>query len=123
MKKAIKNNLMLFNVVLKSAPVYCVVAIIMSIVQGVMYNYVGNYLFIGFLGSQAERLIENSSDAMLIFSNTLLVTIIYYLFLQISNTFTEGIVKGIWHKKTVVKITTVNTDTLVFFIYIIYILL
>lgn len=104
MKRAIKNNLMLFNVVLKSAPVYCVAAIIMSIVQGVMYNYVGNYLFIGFLGSQAERLIENPSNAMLIFSNTLLVTIIYYLFLQISNTFTEGIVKGIWHQKTVVKI-------------------
>lgn len=104
MKRAIKNNLMLFNVVLKNAPLYCIIAIIMSITQGVMYNYIGNYLFIGYLGSQAEKLIENPSNAILIFSNTLLVTIIYYLFLQISNTFTEGIVKGIWYQKTVVKI-------------------
>ena len=93
MRKVIKNNLTLFNVILKNAPVYCVISIIMAIVQGVMYNYVGNYLFIGYLGSQAERLIVNPSDGLLIFSSTLIVTIVYYIFLQLSNTFTEGIVK------------------------------
>ncbi len=104
MRKVIKNNLALFKVILKNAPLYCVISIIMSIVQGVMYNYVGNYLFIGYLGSQAERLIASPTDAILIFSSTLIITVVYYLFLQISNTFTEAIVKGIWYQKVIVKI-------------------
>ena len=111
MRKVIKNNLTLFNVILKNAPVYCVISIIMAIVQGVMYNYVGNYLFIGYLGSQAERLIVNPSDGLLIFSSTLIVTIVYYIFLQLSNTFTEGIVKGIWNQKVIAKIRyRIKTD-------------
>ncbi len=104
MKKVIHNNLYMLNIFFRAVPLYAVSYAVMTVVRSVLFNTVGNVLFIQYIVKSVEFVLTHPEEIQKTLMQMVAVTCIYYGLVLLFNTVIEGIIYNSATKKAEIKI-------------------
>lgn len=104
MKKVISNNLYMLKLFFGAAPLYAGGYAFLRIARSVLFNTVGNVLFIRFLVKSVMAATERPQEAQEILTRMIIATCVYYGLVLLLNTAIEGIFNDYLQKSAECKI-------------------
>lgn len=104
MKKVISNNLYMLKLFFGAAPLYAGGYAFLRIARSVLFNTVGNVLFIQFLVKSVMAATERPQEAQEILTRLIIATCVYYGLVLLLNTAIEGIFNHYLQKSAECKI-------------------
>lgn len=109
MKKVIKNNLYMLNIFFRAVPLYSVAYALLTVARSVLFNTVGNVLFIQYIVRSVEVAIAHPEETQKTLTQLIVVTCVYYGLVLLFNTVVEGIFNNSLTKNAEIKVNHVFT--------------
>lgn len=109
MKKVIHNNLYMLNIFFRAVPLYSVGYALLTIARSVLFNTVGNVLFIQYIVKSVEVAIAHPEEIQKVLTQLIVVTCVYYGLVLLFNTVIEGIFNNSLAKNAEIKVNHVFT--------------
>lgn len=109
MKKVIKNNLYMLNIFFRAVPLYSVAYALLTVARSVLFNTVGNVLFIQYIVRSVEVAIAHPEETQKTLTQLIVVTCVYYGLVLLFNTVIEGIFNNSLTKNAEIKVNHVFT--------------
>ncbi|MCM1117987.1 MAG: ABC transporter ATP-binding protein/permease [bacterium] len=91
MKKVIRNNLYMLNIFFRAVPLYAIGYALLTVGRSILFNTVGNVLFIRYLVKSVEYAIAHPQGAPEVLTRLIAVTCVYYGLVLLLNTVIEGV--------------------------------
>lgn len=107
MKKVIYNNLYMLKIFFRTVPLYSIGYALARIARSVLFNTVGNVLFIQYIVKSVEFVIAHPQETQTALPRLFAVTCIYYGMVLLLNTVIEGIFNNILTKNAEIKVNHV----------------
>lgn len=107
MKKVIRNNLYMLNLFFRTVPLYSIGNAFFIIARSLLFNTVGNVLFIQYIVKSVEFAIDHPEEIQKILTRLIVVTCVYYGLVLLFNTVIEGIFHNSLTKKAEIKVNHV----------------
>lgn len=107
MKKVTGNNLYMLKLFFKAAPLYAGGYALMRTARSVLFNTVGNVLFIQYLVKSVTAVIARPQEIQQVMTQMILVTCVYYGLVLLLNTVIEGIFNNYLAKSAECKVNDV----------------
>lgn len=109
MKKIIRNNLYMLKLFFSTVPLYAGGYALFIIARSILFNTVGNVLFIQYIVKSVEFAIAHPQETQKTVTQLIVVTCIYYGLVLLLNTVIEGIFNNSLAKTAEIKINHVFT--------------
>lgn len=109
MKKIIRNNLYMLKLFFSTVPLYAGGYAFFIIARSILFNTVGNVLFIQYIVKSVEFAIAHPQETQKTVTQLIVVTCIYYGLVLLLNTVIEGIFNNSLTKTAEIKINHVFT--------------
>lgn len=109
MKKVIKNNLYMLNIFFRAVPLYSAGYALMIVARSVLFNTVGNVLFIQYIVRSVEVAIAHPEETQKTLTQLIVVTCVYYGLVLLFNTVIEGSFNNSLTKNAEIKVNHVFT--------------
>ena len=109
MKKIIRNNLYMLKLFFSTVPLYAGGYALFIIARSILFNTVGNVLFIQYIVKSVEFAIAHPQETQKTVTQLIVVTCIYYGLVLLLNTVIEGIFNNSLTKTAEIKINHVFT--------------
>lgn len=109
MKKVIKNNLYMLNIFFRAVPLYSVAYALLTVARSVLFNTVGNVLFIQYIVRSVEVAIAHPEETQKTLTQLIVVTCVYYGLVLLFNTVIEGSFNNSLTKNAEIKVNHVFT--------------
>lgn len=109
MKKVIRNNLYMLKLFFKAVPLYFVGLTLLIVARSVLFNTVGNVLFIQYIVKSVEFVIVHPEETQKTLMQLIVVTCVYYGLVLLLNTVIEGIFNNSLTKNAEIKVNRVFT--------------
>lgn len=109
MKKVIHNNLYMLKIFFRAAPLYFISYALLIVARSVLFNTVGNVLFIQYIVKSVEYAIAHLEETPKTLTQLIVVTCVYYGLVLLLNTVKEGIFNNSLTKKAEIKVNHVFT--------------
>ena len=107
MKRIIHNNLYILKIFYKTVPLYSVSYALLITIRSVLFNTVGNVLFIQYIVKSVEFVIAYPEETEKILTHLIIATCIYYGLVLLLNTVIEGIYNNSLKKSAGIKVNHV----------------
>lgn len=91
MKKVIRNHWYMLNIFFKAAPLYSIGYMLLIIARSLLFNTVGNVLFLQYIVKSVEFASAHPGETQRILMRLIIVTCVYYGLVLLFNTVIEGI--------------------------------
>ena len=91
MKKVIHNNLYMLKIFFRAVPLYSIGYALLITARSVLFNTVGNVLFIQYIVKSVEFAIAYPEETQKILTRLIVVTFVYYGLVLLFNTIIEGL--------------------------------
>lgn len=112
MKKIIHNNLYILKIFLRAVPLYSIGYALLIVARSVLFNTVGNVLFIQYIVKSVEYVIAHPEEIQKTLTQLIVVTCAYYGLVLLFNTVIEGILYNSLTKNAEIKVNRVFTKML-----------
>lgn len=112
MKEVIHNNLYMLKIFFKTVPLYSVCYALLTIIRSVLFNTVGNVLFIQYIVKSVEFVITHPEETQKTVTQLIIATCVYYGLVLLFNTAIEGIHNNSLTKSAEIKVNHVFTKML-----------
>lgn len=109
MKKVIQNNLYMLKIFFRTVPLYSVGYALLRVARSVLFDTVGNVLFIQYIVKSVEAVIVRPQETQTVLTRLIVVTCIYYGLVLLLNTAVEGIFNNRLLKTAEVRVNHVFT--------------
>ncbi len=109
MKKVIHNNLYMLKIFFRAVPLYSVGYALLIVARSVLFNTVGNVLFIQYIVKSVEFAAAHPEELQKTLTQLLVATCVYYGLVLLSNTVIEGIFHNSLTKSAEIKVNRVFT--------------
>lgn len=109
MKKVIKNNLYMLNIFFRAVPLYSVAYALLTVARSVLFNTVGNVLFIQYIVRSVEVAIAHPEETQKTLTQLIVVTCVYYGLVLLFNTVIEGSFNNSLTKNAEIRVNHVFT--------------
>lgn len=109
MKKVIKNNLYMLNIFFRAVPLYSIGYAVLIAARSVLFNTVGNVLFIQYIVRSVEVAIAHPEETQKTLTQLIVVTCVYYGLVLLFNTVIEGSFNNSLTKNAEIKVNHVFT--------------
>ncbi len=107
MKKVIHNNLYMLKIFFKTVPLYSICYALLTIIRSVLFNTVGNVLFIQYIVKSVEFVIAYPEETQKTVTQLIIATCVYYGLVLLFNTVIEGIYNNSLTKSAEIKVNRV----------------
>ncbi|MBD5527425.1 MAG: ABC transporter ATP-binding protein [Lachnospiraceae bacterium] len=104
MKKVIHNNLYMLKIFFRAVPLYSVGLTLLIVARSVLFNTVGNVLFIQYIVKSVEFAIVHPEETQKTLTKLIVVACVYYGLVLLFNTVIEGIFHNSLTKNAEIKI-------------------
>ena len=104
MKKIIHNNLYMLKIFFRAAPLYAIGYGLTIAARGILFNTVGNVLFIQYIVRAVEFSIAHPQETPEILTRLIAVTCIYYGLALAFNTVIEGLFNNSLQKSAEIRV-------------------
>lgn len=91
MKKVIQNNLYMLKIFFRAVPLYSMGFAFLTVARSILFNTVGNVLFIQYIVKTVESAVAHPGDMQKTLTRLIAVTCVYYGLVLLFNTVMEGI--------------------------------
>lgn len=91
MKKVIQNNLYMLKIFFRAVPLYSIGFAFLTVARSILFNTVGNVLFIQYIVKTVESAVAHPGDMQKMLTRLIAVTCVYYGLVLLFNTVMEGI--------------------------------
>lgn len=91
MKKVIQNNLYMLKIFFRAVPLYSIGFAFLTVARSILFNTVGNVLFIQYIVRTVESAVAHPGDMQKTLMRLIAVTCVYYGLVLLFNTVMEGI--------------------------------
>lgn len=91
MKKVIQNNLYMLKIFFRAVPLYSIGFAFLTVARSILFNTVGNVLFIQYIVKTVESAVAHPGDMQKTLTRLIAVTCVYYGLVLLFNTVMEGI--------------------------------
>lgn len=112
MKKIIHNNLYILKIFFRAVPLYSIGYALLIVARSVLFNTVGNVLFIQYIVKSVEYVIAHPEEIQKTLTQLIAVTCAYYGLVLLFNTVIEGILYNSLTKNAEIKVNRVFTKML-----------
>ena len=112
MKKVIHNNLYMLKIFFRAVPLYSIGYAMLIVARSVLFNTVGNVLFIQYIVKSVEHAITHPEETQKFLTQLIVVTCVYYGLVLLLNTVKEGIFNNSLTKNAEIKVNRVFTKML-----------
>lgn len=112
MKKVIHNNLYMLKLFFKAAPMYSAGYALLIIARSLLFNTVGNVLFIQYIVRSIEAVLAHPEETQKTVTQLIIATCIYYGWVLLLNTVIEGVFNNSLTKSAEVKVQRVFSKML-----------
>lgn len=112
MKKIISNNLYMLKIFFRAVPLYSIGYLLLVASRSVLFNTVGNVLFIQYIVQSVESAITHPQEIQKVLTQLIVVTCVYYGLVLLFNTVIEGICNNSLIKNAEIKVNRVFTKLL-----------
>ncbi len=112
MKKIIHNNLYILKIFFRAVPLYSIGYALLIVARSVLFNTVGNVLFIQYIVKSVEYVIAHPQEIQKTLTQLIAVTCAYYGLVLLFNTVIEGILYNSLTKNAEIKVNRVFTKML-----------
>lgn len=109
MKKVIHNNLYMLKMFFRAVPLYSAGLTLLIVARSVLFNTVGNVLFIQYIVQSVESAIAHPQETQKILTQLIVATCVYYGMVLLFNTVIEGIFHNSLTKNAEIKVNRVFT--------------
>ena len=109
MKKVIHNNLYMLKIFFRAVPLYSIGYALLIVARSVLFNTVGNVLFIQYIVKSVEFAIAHPEETQKTITQLIVVTCVYYGLVLLLNTVIEGIYNNSLTKNAEIKVNRVFT--------------
>ena len=109
MKKVIHNNLYMLKIFFRAVPLYSIGYALLITARSVLFNTVGNVLFIPYIVKSVEFAIAYPEETQKILTRLIVVTCVYYGLVLLFNTIIEGLFNNSLMKNAEIKVNRVFT--------------
>lgn len=109
MKKVIHHNLYMLKLFFRAVPLYFIGYALMIVARSVLFNTVGNVLFIQYIVKSVEFAIVHPEETQKTLMQLIVVTCVYYGLVLLFNTVIEGIFNNSLTKNAEIKVNHVFT--------------
>ena len=109
MKKVIHNNLYMLKIFFRAVPLYSVGLTLLTVARSVLFNTVGNVLFIQYIVKSVEYAVAHPEETQKTLMQLIAVTCVYYGLVLLLNTIIEGIFNNSLTKNAEIKVNRVFT--------------
>lgn len=109
MKKVIHNNLYMLKIFFRAVPLYSIGYALLITARSVLFNTVGNVLFIQYIVKSVEFAIAYPEETQKILTRLIVVTFVYYGLVLLFNTIIEGLFNNSLMKNAEIKVNRVFT--------------
>lgn len=109
MKKVIHNNLYMLKIFFRAVPLYSVGLTLLTVARSVLFNTVGNVLFIQYIVKSVEYAVAHPAETQKTLMQLIAVTCVYYGLVFLLNTIIEGIFNNSLTKNAEIKVNRVFT--------------
>ena len=107
MKRVIHNNLYMLKIFFRTVPLYSIGYALLIVARSVLFNTVGNVLFIQYIVKSVELAIAYPEETQKTLTQLIAVTCVYYGLVLLFNTVKEGIFNNSLTKKAEIKVNHV----------------
>lgn len=107
MKKVIQNNLYMLKIFFRAVPLYSIGFAFLTVVRSILFNTVGNVLFIQYIVKTVESAVAHPGDMQKMLTRLIAVTCVYYGLVLLFNTVMEGIFHNGAAKNAEIKVQRV----------------
>lgn len=107
MKKVIHNNLYMLKIIFKAAPLYSIGYMLLIVARSLLFNTVGNVLFIQYIVKSVEIVIAHPEEMQETLMQLIAATCVYYGLVLLFNTAIEGIFNNSLAKGAEIKVNQV----------------
>lgn len=104
MKKVIQNNLYMLKIFFRAVPLYSISYALLIIARSVLFNTVGNVLFIQYIVKSVEFAIAHPEETQKTLTQLIVVTCVYYGLVLLFNTVIEGLYNNSLTKNAEIKV-------------------
>lgn len=109
MKKVIRNNLYMLKLFFRAVPLYSAGYALVIAARSVLFNTIGNVLFIQYIVRQVEFAITHPGETQKTLTQLIVVTCVYYGLVLLFNTVIEGVFNNSLKKDAEIKVNHVFT--------------
>lgn len=109
MKKVLHNNLYMLKIFFSVVPLYSTGLTLLTVARSVLFNTVGNVLFIQYIVQSVESAVAHPEETQKILTQLIVVTCVYYGMVLLFNTVIEGIFHNSLTKNAEIKVNRVFT--------------
>ncbi len=107
MKKIIHNNLYMLKIFFRAVPLYSISYALLIAARSVLFNTVGNVLFIQYIVKSVEFAIAHPEETQKALTQLIVATCVYYGLVLLFNTVIEGIFHNSLTKNAEIKVSRV----------------
>lgn len=107
MKKVIRNNPYMLKIFFRAVPLYSIGYALLIAVRSVLFNTVGNVLFIQYIVKSVELAVAHPEEIQKTLTQLVVVSCVYYGLVLLFNTVIEGIFHNCWTKNAEIKVNHV----------------
>lgn len=108
-RKVIHNNLYMLKIFFRAVPLYSIGYALLIIARSVLFNIVGNVLFIQYIVKSVEFVIAHPEEIQKTLTQLIAVTCVYYGLVLLFNTVIAGIFQNSLTKNAEIKVNRVFT--------------
>ena len=112
-KRILQNNWYMLKLFFRIVPLFGTFSILFQVLCGVMYNVIGNVYFVKYLVDTVEKIAKAPDLTGPLFRQLLIITVVYYVSLQVVNTINGALFNEYLHKQAETKISE-RLTTMVF---------
>lgn len=112
-KRILQNNWYMLKLFFRTVPLFGIFSILFQVICGVMYNVIGNVYFVKYLVDTVEKIAKAPDLTGPLFRQLLIITVVYYVSLQVVNTINGALFNEYLHKQAETKISE-RLTTMVF---------
>lgn len=107
MKKVIHNNLYMLKIFFRAVPLYSISYALLIVARSVLFNTVGNVLFIQYIVKSVEFAVAHPEEIQKTLTQLIAVTCVYYGLVLLFNTVIEGMFNNSLTKNAEIKVNCV----------------
>lgn len=104
MKRVIQNNLYMLKIFFRAVPLYSMGFAFLTVARSILFNTVGNVLFIQYIVKTVESAVAHPGDMQKTLTRLMVVTCVYYGLVLLFNTVMEGIFHNNVAKNAEIKV-------------------
>ena len=102
-KRILQNNWYMLKLFFRIVPLFGTFSILFQVLCGVMYNVIGNVYFVKYLVDTVEKIAKAPDLTGPLFRQLLIITVVYYVSLQVVNTINGALFNEYLHKQAETK--------------------